>query len=269
MTPDGRYFLAGLFGEDGVALLDLWQPDRGAREILENYGRGREKLPVFKMPHLRGWSVAQGKGLPAAIGRHEVLVVDTASWAEVGRIQCAAKPVFVIARPDGAPGLGQFAFPDNGKLDVIDTLAGRVIQGLQPGQGILHMGLLPAANTSGFRPGRQPGADLRHRHLLASWKLPPTALPEFLYLPPPHRFLMDHLEFQLNDFQRDFFPLPCAFRRAGGTPRGGSVPSCPAWKTKARGKISEGRRLRPQAHRRLDPGCHGGAPTAWKPWRRR
>ena len=24
VTPDGRYYVAGLFGEDGVALLDLW-----------------------------------------------------------------------------------------------------------------------------------------------------------------------------------------------------------------------------------------------------
>jgi len=26
VTPDGRHYLAGLFGEDGVALLDLWKP---------------------------------------------------------------------------------------------------------------------------------------------------------------------------------------------------------------------------------------------------
>jgi hypothetical protein len=26
ITPDGRYYIAGLFGEDGMALLDLWKP---------------------------------------------------------------------------------------------------------------------------------------------------------------------------------------------------------------------------------------------------
>lgn len=61
VTPDGRHYLAGLFGEDGIALLDLWQPEKGGRKILEKYGRGEEKLPVFKMPHLRGWSVAAGR----------------------------------------------------------------------------------------------------------------------------------------------------------------------------------------------------------------
>ncbi|NJD25072.1 MAG: protein nirF [Betaproteobacteria bacterium] len=147
VTPDGRYFLAGLFGEDGVALLDLWQPEKGARKILENYGRGQEKLPVFKMPHLRGWSVAQGKAYLPAIGRHEVLVVDVATWKEVGRIPVRGQPVFVMARPDGHQVWVNFAFPDNGKMDVIDTLAGKVVHAFEPGKGILHMEFAPRGET--------------------------------------------------------------------------------------------------------------------------
>lgn len=143
VTPDGRYFLAGLFGEDGIALLDLWQPEKGARKILENYGRGEEKLPVFKMPHLRGWSVAQGKAYLPAIGRHEVLVVDVATWREVGRIPVRGQPVFVMARPDGRQVWVNFAFPDNGKMDVIDTLTGQVVHAFEPGRGILHMEFAP------------------------------------------------------------------------------------------------------------------------------
>ena len=143
VTPDGRYYLAGLFGEDGIAMLDLWQPEKGARKVLENYGRGQEKLPVFKMPHLRGWSVAQGKAYLPAIGRHEVLVVDTATWQEVGRIPVRGQPVFVMARPDGRQIWVNFAFPDNGRIDVIDTLAGKVVQAFDPGKGILHMEFTP------------------------------------------------------------------------------------------------------------------------------
>lgn len=143
VTPDGRHFLAGLFGEDGVALLDLWQPEKGARKILENYGRGEQKLPVFKMPHLRGWSVAQGKAYLPAIGRHEVLVVDVATWKEVGRIPVRGQPVFVMARPDGRQIWVNFAFPDYGMVDVVDTLAGKVVKQLEPGKGILHMEFTP------------------------------------------------------------------------------------------------------------------------------
>lgn len=147
VTPDGRHYLAGLFGEDGVALLDLWQPEKGSRKILENYGRGQEKLPVFKMPHLRGWSVAQGKAYLPAIGRHEVLVVDVATWKEVGRIAVRGQPVFVMARPDGRQVWVNFAFPDNGKMDVIDTLAGKVVHAFEPGKGILHMEFAPRGES--------------------------------------------------------------------------------------------------------------------------
>ena len=46
VSSDGRYYIAGLFGEDGMALLDLWKPDKGVQRILDRYGRGQEKLPV-------------------------------------------------------------------------------------------------------------------------------------------------------------------------------------------------------------------------------
>ena len=143
VTPNGRHYMAGLFGEDGIALLDTWQPETGVKKILENYGRGEEKLPVFKMPHLRGWAVAGGRAYLPAIGRHEVLVVDTTTWREVGRIPVKGQPVFVMARPDGRQVWVNFAFPDNSWVQVIDTLNGRIEKTLQPGQAILHMEFAP------------------------------------------------------------------------------------------------------------------------------
>jgi protein NirF len=143
VTPDGRHYMAGLFGEDGIALLDTWKPEQGARKILEHYGKGQEKLPVFKMPHLRGWAVAGGKAYLPAIGRHEVLLVDTATWKEAGRVKVKGQPVFVMARPDGRQVWVNFAFPDNGWVQVIDTLSGQIVQTLQPGKAILHMEFTP------------------------------------------------------------------------------------------------------------------------------
>lgn len=143
VTPNGRYYLAGLFGEDGVALLDLWQPEQGVRKILAGYGRGEQPLPVYKMPHLRGWSVAGNRAYLPAIGRHEVLVVDTTSWQEVGRIPVQGQPVFVMARPDGRQVWVNFAFPDYGRVQVIDTLENRIVETLAPGKAVLHMEFTP------------------------------------------------------------------------------------------------------------------------------
>ena len=143
VTPDGRYFLAGLFGEDGVSLLDLWQPEKGVTRILAGYGRGEEKLPVFKMPHLRGWSLAAGQAWLPAVGRHEVLAVDAHTWAETARIPVKGQPVFVMARPDGRQIWVNFAFPDNDWVQVIDTVERRVIHSFSPGKAVLHLEFTP------------------------------------------------------------------------------------------------------------------------------
>ena len=143
VTPDGRYYLAGLFGEDGIALLDLWHRERGVSRILADYGRGEEKLPVYKMPHLRGWAVAGGYAFLPAVGRHEILVVDTRTWREVGRVAVAGQPVFAIARPDGRQVWVNFALPDNGLVQVIDTETRSVAATLSPGKAVLHMEFTP------------------------------------------------------------------------------------------------------------------------------
>lgn len=147
ITPDGRYYLAGLFGEDGMAMLDMWHPEKGVRRILDGYGKGQEKLPVYKMPHLRGWAVAGKYAYVPAIGHHEVLVVDTETWKEAGRIAVAGQPVFVMARPDGHQIWVNFAFPDNGSVQVIDVETRSVVKRLEPGRAVLHMEFTPRGES--------------------------------------------------------------------------------------------------------------------------
>jgi protein NirF len=143
ITPDGRFYIAGLFGEDGLALLDLWQPQQGVQRILNGYGRGREKLPVYKMPHLEGWAIAGRYAFLPAVGQHEVLVVDRQSWKEVGRIAVHGQPVFVVAQPDGRQVWVNFAHPLNDTVQVIDTQTLKIVHSMQPGKGVLHMEFTP------------------------------------------------------------------------------------------------------------------------------
>ncbi|MBO9539888.1 protein nirF [bacterium] len=143
ITPDGRYYVAGLFGEDGLAMLDLWNPEKGVKRILGNYGKGQEKLPVYKMPHLEGWALTGSEALVPAVGRHEVLVMDHGRWQEVGRIPVHGQPVFVVARPDGRQVWVNFAFPHNDTVQVIDVPSRKIVKTLKPGKGVLHMEFTP------------------------------------------------------------------------------------------------------------------------------
>ena len=147
VTPNGRHYIAGLFGEDGLAMVDLWEPQPKVRRILAGYGRGQQPLPVYKMPHLRGWAVAGRRAYLPAIGRHEVLVVDTDTWQEVGRIPVAGQPVFVMARPDGRQVWVNFSVPDYHRVQVIDTTTQKIVHTLEPGKAVLHMEFTPRGDA--------------------------------------------------------------------------------------------------------------------------
>ena len=143
ITPDGRHYLAGLFGEDGISLLDLWNEDKGPTRILDGYGKGEEPLPVYKMPHLEGWAAAGDYLFLPAVGRHELLVVDSRTFEEKGRIEVHGQPIFAVARPDGRQIWVNFAHPDNDTIQVIDVPSLAVVKSFQPGRAALHMEFTP------------------------------------------------------------------------------------------------------------------------------
>ena len=143
ITADGRYYLAGLFGEDGLALLDMWNIEAGVKRVLNGYGKGEQKLPVYKMPHLEGWAATGNELLVPAVGRYEVLVIDQGKWAEVGRIPVHGQAVFVVARPDNRHVWVNFAFPHNDTIQVIDVPSRTIIKTLKPGKAVMHMEFTP------------------------------------------------------------------------------------------------------------------------------
>lgn len=143
ITSDGRHYAAGLFGEDGVALLDLWNLDAGVSRVLVEFGRHGEKLPVYKMPHLEGWASTGIQIVLPAVGKHEAIIADQYSWKEVARIPVAGQVVFAVARPGGREVWLNFAFPDNDTVQVLDLPSRRIVQTLTPGKGVLHIEFSP------------------------------------------------------------------------------------------------------------------------------
>ena len=143
ISPDGRYYIAGLFGEDGMALLDLWHIEKGITRILNNYGKGEQKLPVYKMPHLEGWAIAGDHAFVPAVGQHKVLVVNTKTWQQVAEIPAHSQPIFVMAQPDNRQIWVNFAFPDNNTIQVFNTETFQLVNTLTPGPAVLHMEFTP------------------------------------------------------------------------------------------------------------------------------
>jgi protein NirF len=148
VTADGRHYLAGLFGEDGVVHVDLWQKPLAARRILPGYGRGEEKLPVYKMPHLEGWAAAGDKLMIPAVGRHALIALDSRSFAPVGEIATHGQPIFAVARPDGRHVWANFALPNNDTIDVVDTTTLQVVPRFKAGPAALHIEFTPRGHEA-------------------------------------------------------------------------------------------------------------------------
>jgi protein NirF len=148
VTPDGRHYLAGLFGEDGVVHVDFWRQPLAATRILDNFGRGEEKLPVYKMPHLEGWASAGDRLLIPAVGRHELIAVDMRSFVEIGRVATHGQPVFAVVRPGGRYTWVNFAHPRNDTIDVVDNLTLRVVHRFKAGPAVLHMEFTPRGHEA-------------------------------------------------------------------------------------------------------------------------
>jgi protein NirF len=143
ITSDGRHYLAGLFGEDGLAHVDLWQEPPRIRRVLDGYGKGKEKLPVYKMPHLEGWGETGRTLILPAVGRHEILAIDSETFVETARLAVHGQPVFCVAQPGGRYVWVNFAPPGNDTVEIIDTLTMRIAHRLKPGPGVLHMEFTP------------------------------------------------------------------------------------------------------------------------------
>jgi protein NirF len=143
VTGDGRTYIAGLFGEDGLTAIDLWAEPPAPRRILPGYAKGDPALPVYKMPHLEGWARAGERIALPAVGRHELLWIDARTLEETGRTATLGQPVFAVARPDGRQVWVNFAPPDNGRVQVVDAVSGEIVHELSPGPAVLHMEFAP------------------------------------------------------------------------------------------------------------------------------
>ena len=143
VTGNGRTYITGLFGEDGLTALDLWDDDPKPIRVLPGYGRGEEEMPVYKMPHLEGWALAGREFVLPAVGHEEVLWVDAETLEETGRTKVHGQPVFAMARPDGRQVWVNFAHPKNDTIQVIDTLSKKIVHEFKPGPAVLHMEFTP------------------------------------------------------------------------------------------------------------------------------
>jgi len=149
LTPDGRYYIVGLFHSPWVAMIDLWNPEEVVKIPLPRPEGKADKPPVLKIPHLEGWIMADDYLYAPVVGGSGIAVIDRKDWNPVKFIPLAAHPVFAMARPDMRQIWANYVMGEHhDKIEIIDVKSQKVIKTLTPGNKIFHMGFTPKGRAA-------------------------------------------------------------------------------------------------------------------------
>ncbi|MDE2180580.1 MAG: protein nirF, partial [candidate division NC10 bacterium] len=146
ISPDGRYYLAGFLGSNWMGLLDMWRLERVA-PILADQGKGPE-VPLWKIPHLKGWALTGRLAFLPALKREVALVYSTLDWTPLAPIPISGTALYTVARPDGRQVWVDIIGKNGDLVDVIDVDSMKVVKTLNPGPGATHPQFTPKGEAA-------------------------------------------------------------------------------------------------------------------------
>lgn len=152
ITPDGRYYLVGLQKSDWMGMLDTWRLDRikkidvrERRKGLKKYGS--EKVPIYHIPHLESWGIANGLAFVPAFGEKRVIVYRMDNWSVKKSIPIAGTGLFVVVRPGGrevwVDNVGAPGGEEERLLQVIDVETLKIKKTIDAGKGAIDPQFTP------------------------------------------------------------------------------------------------------------------------------
>ncbi|MBW1774260.1 MAG: protein nirF [Deltaproteobacteria bacterium] len=147
LTPDGRYYMAGLYHSDHLAWLDTWTLDGIKKISLKDPHKKSPKMGVKKVPHLEGWAIANNYFFSPAVGEERLAVYEFGTWKLIKSINLAGTPMFAMSSPDGRYIWINFSGTNNRYLQVVDSLKLQVIRTLDIGDRVFHMGFSPKGKS--------------------------------------------------------------------------------------------------------------------------
>lgn len=148
ITPEGRHVLVGFLGSDWMGLLDLWRLD-AVRPILARQGtEDTGGVPLWKIPHLKGWALAGDLAFLPALKREVALVYSTRDWSPLPPIPLSGTALYTVVRPDRRQVWADIVGKNGDLIDVIDVETMRVARTLAPGPGATHPQFTPKGDAA-------------------------------------------------------------------------------------------------------------------------
>ncbi len=146
ISPDGHYYLAGFLHSNWMGLIDTWKLDR-VTPILAEPNKGPE-VPLWKIPHLKGWAIAGRLAFLPALKREVALVYSTLDWTPLTPIPLSGTALYTVARPDGRQVWVDIVGKNGDLIDIIDVDSMKVVKTLNPGPGATHPQFTPKGEAA-------------------------------------------------------------------------------------------------------------------------
>lgn len=147
ITPEGRYYLVGFLGSNWMGLVDTWRLD-GVRRIMAEQGKDEDNVPLWKIPHLKGWALAGDLAFLPALKREVALVYSTRDWTPLAPIPISGTALYTVVRPDRRQVWVDIVGKNGDLVDVIDVAEMRVTRTLNPGPGATHPQFTPKGDAA-------------------------------------------------------------------------------------------------------------------------
>ncbi|MDH4099581.1 MAG: protein nirF [Nitrospirota bacterium] len=143
LGSDGRYYVVGLLNANYMAMIDTWNLEAGVQKILTEQGAEPGKVPLWKVPHLEGWTVMGGLAVVPALKENRVIVYDAKSWELVKYIDTLGTALFNVGSPDGKKVWVDIVGPGGDSIQVIDIKTLSVVKTIKVGEGAIHPQFTP------------------------------------------------------------------------------------------------------------------------------
>jgi protein NirF len=149
LTGNGRYYVAGFLRSNWIVQLDLWNINQGPVKVSTlDPNLQSPKVPMYKVPHLSGWGISNGKIYVPMISEERLMIYDTTSWKLLRSVKSYGTVVFAVPRPDGKEIWLTFAGPKNDTLQIYDVPSGKIVKKMKLGKGVMHIQFTPKGESA-------------------------------------------------------------------------------------------------------------------------
>ncbi len=177
LTSEGRFYVAGHFESDRLSLVDLWHPEKEAREIsVRDLASEQERTRPVKMPHMAMWASSGDEAYIPIVGEKRIAVLDRKTWAYRKSIPVLGNPVYALMSPAGRELWVTFSGEDDDRfIEIIDIETGKSTGTVEAGRKIFHLSFSPRGDevyASANEDNRFVVIDVRTRKITGEYNIP-------------------------------------------------------------------------------------------------